>query len=76
LQQLGEASPGGAGRNRTLGLNALANIPIPVPDHKKLSRFEECYGTVRSFNHIHLEQVEELDSLVPSVLSKAFAGEL
>jgi hypothetical protein len=36
--------------------------------------FEELYRTVRSFNRIHLEQVSELESLLPSVLSKAFAG--
>ena len=74
LQQLGEASPGGAGRNRTLGLTALAEVSVPVPEFSKLLHFEELYRTVRSFNRIHLEQVSELESLLPSVLSKAFAG--
>ena len=32
LELIRAASPGGAGRNRTLGLEALANIPVPVPD--------------------------------------------
>ena len=31
LQKLGDASPGGAGRNRTLGLKKLDTITIPVP---------------------------------------------
>ena len=31
LQKLGEASPGGAGRNRTLGLKKLAAIQVPIP---------------------------------------------
>ena len=31
LQQLQHASPGGAGRNRTLGLEALASLRVPLP---------------------------------------------
>jgi len=31
LEELGRASPGGAGRNRTLGLEALSRIEVPVP---------------------------------------------
>ena len=31
LQKLGEASPGGAGRNRTLGLKKLEDLQAPVP---------------------------------------------
>lgn len=31
LEQLGTASPGAAGRNRTLGQEALAKIPVPTP---------------------------------------------
>ncbi len=33
LHDLGDASPGGAGRNRTLGLKTLAAIRVPVPSH-------------------------------------------
>ena len=32
LHKIGNASPGGAGRNRTLGLRKLAAIDVPVPD--------------------------------------------
>ncbi|MFQ5729748.1 MAG: restriction endonuclease subunit S, partial [Waddliaceae bacterium] len=35
LHKIGEASPGGAGRNRTLGLDALAKIRVPVPLFEK-----------------------------------------
>lgn len=34
LQQIGYASPGSAGRNRTLGLKALDAIKVPVPPYK------------------------------------------
>lgn len=32
LQAIGNASPGGAGRNRTLGQKAMTQIPVPFPD--------------------------------------------
>jgi type I restriction enzyme S subunit len=76
LEKLGEASPGGAGRNRTLGLTALSKISVPVPNRKKQVRFEELYRTARRFNRIHSEQSGELDSLLPSMLSKVFEGGL
>lgn len=31
IEQLGEASPGSAGRNRTLGLKMLDEIEVPLP---------------------------------------------
>lgn len=41
LTALGEASPGGAGRNRTLGLQALAGMDVPVPPIVEQQRFVE-----------------------------------
>jgi type I restriction enzyme S subunit len=35
LEKIREASPGGAGRNRTLGLDALSQIDVPVPSFDK-----------------------------------------
>jgi type I restriction enzyme S subunit len=75
LRQLGEASPGGAGRNRTLGLGALAEIPVPVPEYKQQLRFEELYRTTSNIDRVQSEQSVEFDSLIPSILSRAFAAE-
>lgn len=41
ITSLGLASPGGAGRNKTLGLSALANISLPLPplvEQQKISQ--------------------------------------
>lgn len=43
LQKLGEASPGGAGRNRTLGLKKLEAIRIPVPSPEA----QECFNRLQ-----------------------------
>jgi type I restriction enzyme, S subunit len=40
LSKLGKASPGGAGRNRTLGLKALEQIEVPVPPIEQQLWFE------------------------------------
>ncbi|GJL62554.1 MAG: hypothetical protein NPIRA04_12080 [Nitrospirales bacterium] len=41
LEKIGLASPGGAGRNRTLGLAKLEAINVPVPEYKKQLWFDK-----------------------------------
>ena len=76
LQQLGEASPGGAGRNRTLGLKALEEIIVPVPPLKKQIWFDGLQSRADAIKQLKEEAAAELDALLPSVLDKAFRGEL
>lgn len=76
LQQLGEASPGGAGRNRTLGLNALEEIKVPVPPYERQLWFDKLQARVKTALEVQAETATELDALLPSVLDKAFRGEL
>lgn len=67
-----DASPGGAGRNRTLGLEALANIEVPVPSIEKQRWFAELHARV---GHLVVEQERTTaiyDALVPAVLERAF----
>lgn len=45
LQKLGEASPGGAGRNRTLGLKKLEDLQVPVPSIERQHWFD-CLQTM------------------------------
>ncbi|MGX1102566.1 MULTISPECIES: hypothetical protein [Bradyrhizobium] len=67
-----DASPGGAGRNRTLGLEALANIEVPVPSIEKQRWFSELHAMAE-----HLlaeqEQIRSLyDALTPAILERVF----
>ncbi len=76
LDQLGAASPGGAGRNRTLGLKALENISVPIPPYQAQLWFEQLLERAKG---LELEQScidALLDALLPSILDKAFRGEL
>ncbi len=76
LQQLGEASPGSAGRNRTLGIKALEETKIPAPAIEKQIWFDRLQGKLNLVSHIQSETSAELNALLPSILDKAFKGEL
>jgi type I restriction enzyme S subunit len=76
LEKLGEASPGGAGRNRTLGLEALHRISVPVPAYERQLWFDDLQAKVATARRIQDESAAALDAFMPSILSKAFAGEL
>lgn len=76
LEELGKASPGGAGRNRTLGLKALENIKVPVPRFEKQLWFDNVQAKVNEMKRLREEAIKELDAMLPSILNKAFKGEL
>ncbi len=75
LEDLGIASPGGAGRNRTLGLEALARIEVPIPPFEKQQHFASLMSSTDELDRIRTETRKELDALMPSILSKAFRGD-
>jgi len=76
LQQLGEASPGGAGRNRTLGLEALKKIQVPVPAFKRQIWFDSIQAGLDYVKRLQAESTAELDALMLAILDKAFKGKL
>lgn len=76
LHDLGDASPGGAGRNRTLGLAALGNIRVPVPCYDKQVMFAHLWEKVETTRRLQTEVAVDLAAYVPAVLDKAFRGEL
>lgn len=76
LQQLLDASPGSAGRNRTLGIKALEEIQVPVPPIEKQQWFDSLQERFHRVRHLHSGASVELDALLPSILDRAFKGEL
>lgn len=76
LEKIQAASPGGAGRNRTLGLKKLENIEVPVPDYDKQLWFNQLQSYVEKIKEAQSENATELEALMPSILDKAFKGEL
>lgn len=76
LRKIGEASPGGAGRNRTLGLTKLTEIEVPVPEYGKQVWFNRLQAKVAAMLAAQKDAESELDALLPSILDKAFKEEL
>ncbi len=76
LRKIGEASPGGAGRNRTLGIAKLGEIEVPVPVFEKQVWFYHLQAKVRELLTAQQEAEIELDALLPSILDKEFKREL
>jgi type I restriction enzyme, S subunit len=67
-----DASPGGAGRNRTLGIESLANIDVPVPSIEKQRWFSSLHEKLENL-FIEQECVDALyETMVPAVLERAF----
>jgi type I restriction enzyme S subunit len=72
LEKIGEASPGGAGRNRTLGLEKLMAIHVPIPKLAKQQAFDELQAKVAAIKAKHTETRRELKALLPSMLENIF----
>jgi len=76
LGALGAASPGGAGRNRTLALDKLAQIEVPIPSIKKQRWFGGILKRVRELRSLDAQIESALDALLRSVINRAFTGAL
>lgn len=74
LQKIGEASPGGAGRNRTLGLNKLDVTTVPVPPLDKQCWFDDLQSRVQKIRDLRAAIATEIDALLPSMLHRVFNG--
>ncbi len=72
LACLGRASPGGAGRNRTLGLQALEAITVPVPSLAAQRWFDRLQEKARTARARQAEAAAALDRLLPAMLHEAF----
>jgi len=72
LQQLGDASPGGAGRNRTLGLKRLAAIKVPVPPIEAQHWFNRVLAKAQNAQRIHEQTAQDVDALSSAMLRQAF----
>ncbi|MFO0572397.1 MAG: restriction endonuclease subunit S [Polyangia bacterium] len=73
LLHVGQASPGSADRNRTLGAKALEAIPVPVPPVEKQRWFDRVYAEVDRARRLQKQSADEEGQLVPSIVQRLFA---
>lgn len=76
LEDINACSPGGAGRNKTLGLDKLMKISVPVPSLELQREFVELLEKTNAIKEHHKQTEQDLTELMPSLLDKAFKGEL
>nr|WP_290899518.1 restriction endonuclease subunit S [Hoeflea sp.] len=74
LQKLGEASPGGAGRNRTLGLKKLESLQVPVPPILRQHWFDGLQTKAREARAIRASTAQDVEALIPAMLHEIFDG--
>lgn len=76
LEDINACSPGGAGRNKTLGLDKLMKILVPIPSIELQREFVELLEKTNAIKEHHIQTEQELTELMPSLLDKAFKGQL
>lgn len=72
LLKISEASPGGAGRNRTLGLEKLMAIQVPVPELAIRQNFDRLQAEVCALKAKHAAIRKANAALIPATLERIF----
>lgn len=72
LEKIGAASPGGAGRNRTLGIEKLATIKVPVVPLATQHEFKKLLDLQASIRAEAAQSNQRLEALLPSLLDRLF----
>ncbi len=72
MLKIGEASPGGAGRNRTLGLEKLKAIEVPVPSLATQQVFDRLQADVAALKAKHTAIRNASAALLPATLERIF----
>lgn len=74
LEKIGAASPGGAGRNRTLGIEKLAAIKVPIVPLATQREFKKLLDLQAAIRAEAAQSNQRLEALLPSLLDRLFNG--
>lgn len=75
IASLTQASPGGAGRNKTLGLSALANITMPLPPLAEQEKISQILDDVDTKLQMLESKQSAVKSLKRGLMQKLLTGE-
>ncbi|MEA2028375.1 MAG: restriction endonuclease subunit S [Campylobacterota bacterium] len=73
---LGLASPGGAGRNKTLGQNEFSKLNLPLPPLKEQQKIAQILSTWDSAIVKQSELIEQKKQLKRGLMQKLLSGEV
>jgi type I restriction enzyme S subunit len=74
LLKIQEASPGGAGRNRTLGLEKLMALEVPAPSLAAQETFDRLQTEVATLKTRHAAIRQANEALTPATLERIFSA--
>lgn len=74
MLKIAEASPGGAGRNRTLGLEKLMALEVPTPPLATQQTFDRLQAEVAALKGRHTAIRQANAALLPATLERVFAS--
>lgn len=57
-------------------MKRLEKVQIPVPDYDKQLEFDRLQAQVAAIQHAQADNQIEIDALLPSILDRAFKGQL
>lgn len=75
MLKIGEASPGGAGRNRTLGLEKLMAIEVAMPPLATQQTFNRLQAEIANLKAQHAAIRKANAALLPATLERVFSTE-
>ena len=73
MTKIRDASPGGAGRNRTLGLSKLMDLNVPIPSMEVRKAFVNLLRLLNASRLIRSQELIENESVVPALVNRLMA---
>ena len=73
MTKIRDASPGGAGRNRTLGLSKLMDLDVPIPGIEVRKAFVNLLRLLNESRLIRSQGLVENESVVPALVNRLMA---
>lgn len=70
MSKIRDASPGGAGRNRTLGLSKLMELKVPMPNPVSRASFVDLYQRLLVLRLTRNDEKTEVEAVVPALLQR------
>jgi type I restriction enzyme S subunit len=70
MTKIRDASPGGAGRNRTLGLSKLMDLDVPIPSIEVRKSFVNLLRLMNASRLIRSKELNENESVVPALVNR------
>lgn len=74
MTKIRDASPGGAGRNRTLGLSKLMDLNVPIPSIEVREAFVNLLRLLNASRLIRTQELSENESVIPALVNQLMAS--